>query len=228
MKRTNQGFTRVELFFCALGIALLLAPALSLLASNRSESQRIICFNNLSRIGQAYRVWASDHNDTNPMWVPVSEGGYYGAALVGNAWYQFTAISNQLGSPKFLVCPADFFTQSIATDWGAQPNGFLNAQNRANALSYAIYLHASPQDGKSILCSDRSFRASSINQICLSGVNACIGLAPTDLNIGWTNEVHKTSGHLLFNDGSVVFSSSEELRSAVSRFLSDSHVLKPR
>jgi len=228
MKKTHQGFTLLELLFCVLGTALLLAPAISLLANNRSESQRTICFNNLKQIGRAFQIWANDHNDANPTWVPPSGGGLQGTALAGNAWYQFTAISNQLGSPKLLVCPADSYATKIADGWGNLPNGFLNVQYRGNALSYALFLHGSPQDPRSILCSDNNFHASGANMTCSSGINNAIGLYSTDPNVGWTNAVHRTSGHLLFNDGSALFSSSSEFRSAVNRFSDTHHVLKPR
>jgi len=70
MKKTDLAFTRIELLFCLLGAALLVLPAISLLASNKSESQRVICFNNLRQIGRAFQQWANDHNEKFPWQVP--------------------------------------------------------------------------------------------------------------------------------------------------------------
>src|SRR4051794_31545831 len=101
MKINNHAFTRIELFFCAAAITLILIPALSVLASNKSDSQRIVCLNNLRQIGRAFQVWASDNGNANPWRVPPPDGTK-GHPLLGNLWYQFAVISNQLGSPKLL------------------------------------------------------------------------------------------------------------------------------
>src|SRR3954451_2531699 len=114
MKRNNHAFTRVELVFCAAAVALLLIPALSVLASNKSDSQRMICFNNLRHIGRAFETWASDHGDANPWRVRPEDGGLYSHTLVGELWYEFGVMSNQLASPKVLVCPADAPTKKVA------------------------------------------------------------------------------------------------------------------
>src|ERR1700704_3507328 len=109
MKKTDLAFTRIELLFCLLGAALLVLPAISLLASNKSESQRVICFNNLRQIGRAFQQWANDHNEKFPWQVPPppTDGGTMQHPLAQNTWWQFAAISNQLGSPEVLACPSD-------------------------------------------------------------------------------------------------------------------------
>src|SRR2546423_14524517 len=110
MKKTDLAFTRIELLFCMLGVAVIVLPAVSLLASNKSESQRAVCFNNLRQIGRAFHVWGSDYQDQMPWQVPYGSAGgtlYGPGGLPGNAFWHYSWISNQLGSPKILVCPAD-------------------------------------------------------------------------------------------------------------------------
>src|SRR5437764_646909 len=97
MKNRDQAFARIELLFCVLGVGLLLIPAISLLASNKPESERIVCFNNLRQIGRAFNIWANDHGERYPWRVDWSEeGGTFHHPLGANVWFQFDAISNQL------------------------------------------------------------------------------------------------------------------------------------
>jgi len=217
MKKTDLAFTRIELLFCVLGAALVVVPAISLLASNKSESQRIVCFNNLRQIGRGFRVWANEHDDRFPWRVPSqTEGGTYQNSLGGNVWFQFLWVSNQIGSPKVLVCPADTSTLKMAITWGFTLDGFAYANFRNNALSYIIALHAVPDSGTSLLSADENIAASARNMACsLLPSPVCVQLSPFDMNVRWTNAIHGTSGHLLFGDGSVQFTTSAELRLAV-------------
>src|ERR1043165_2031602 len=108
MKTSNDGFTRLELFFAVLASALVALPAISLLASSQSESQRIVCFNNLRQVTRAFRSWANDHGDVFAWYVPlVPDGGTQNHSLAGNTWFQLVVLSNHLSSPRQLVCPAD-------------------------------------------------------------------------------------------------------------------------
>jgi len=56
----------------------------------------IQCVNNLKQFGLAVRIWASDRNETQPS--------------------NILAMSNELSTPKILVCPADRARQP-AKDW---------------------------------------------------------------------------------------------------------------
>ena len=62
------------------------------------KALRIRCINNLKQIGLAARVWANDNNDVLPP-----------------GWL---VMSNELSTPKVLVCPADK-ARTAATDWTA-------------------------------------------------------------------------------------------------------------
>jgi hypothetical protein len=75
----------------------LTAEELAPLEQARTNALRIVCVNNLKQFGLAAKVWALDNNDTTPPSV--------------------LSMSNELSSPKILVCPADTARQP-ATDWG--------------------------------------------------------------------------------------------------------------
>jgi len=103
-----------------------------------------------------------------------------------------------------------------ATRWDLSPGGFLSAAYRNNALSYPPLLHALANSPVSLLSGDRNFRVDQFGSSCTyvpSGV--CFSLLNGG-NTAWTNAVHGFAGHLLFTDGAVQFTTSSDLRRAVS------------
>jgi hypothetical protein len=225
MKPKNNAFSRVDLLLCLFSVTLLFLMAASLFASNKSDSQRVICFNNLRQIGRAFHVWGNDRNDYLP-WQVISqqppEGGVQGQPLSGNVWWQFSWISNQLGSPKLLTCPADAGTTKVASEWSTTAmGGFLNPAYRNNSVSYPLFLHAQPNAPASLLSGDRNFRVDNLNMACsFVPLHSCFGLQPGGRG-AWTNAIHGLNGHLLFMEGSVRFTSSTEFQKAVSLPLHD-------
>src|SRR3954468_14533384 len=138
MKSKERAFCRTDVLFCVFGVSLLFAMAASLCASSKSESQRAICFNNLRQIGRAFHVWGSDHDDRLPWQVSYTLGtaaGTGGNPLSPNTFFQYSWVSNQLGTPKILVCPADSASKKIASNWGTSPaGGFLHINYRNNSF----------------------------------------------------------------------------------------------
>jgi len=218
MKTRDHGFTRLELIFAAIASALVALPAISLLASNHSESQRVLCANNLRQITRAFQSWANDHGDNFPWRVPFQDHGTMDHALAGNTWFQFSAISNHLALPRRLVCPADAETTKMADNWGAGPNGFINPANRNNANSYIVSLHARLNLNDSLLSGDRNIRVSATASSCsFLPQPVCLRLTPGDSSVGWTNAIHGRNGNLALADGSIFFASSSDLQTVVSR-----------
>lgn len=68
------------------------------LAKAKEKAVSIACINNLKQFGLAVRVWALDNGDRNPPDV--------------------LSMSNELSTPKILVCPADT-TRQAASDWAS-------------------------------------------------------------------------------------------------------------
>jgi hypothetical protein len=222
MKTCTKGFTRLELLFALVGLALVALPAVSLLAMNKTESQRIVCSNNLRQIGRGLQMWASDHGDRFPWRTPVAEGGIQGHTLAANLWFQFAWISNYLASPSILACPADPYTGRIADNWGYQPGGLVYAGYQNNSVSYFVGLHAQTYSGQSLLCGDPDMNVSGRNQTCsVLTQPVCRSLSRNDSTVGWTNLIHFAAGNLLLADDSVHLTSSRELRAAVQQAAND-------
>ncbi|MBI3415905.1 MAG: DUF4190 domain-containing protein [Verrucomicrobia bacterium] len=72
------------------------AMLLPTLAKAKGNAQRIQCVNNLKQIGLAARIWAMNHGDKFPP--------------------DFKSMSNELGTPKILVCPGDG-AKTPAANW---------------------------------------------------------------------------------------------------------------
>src|ERR1035438_10904304 len=104
---SNQGFTLVGLLIIIAVIAILAAMLLPALASAKRKAKRINCVNNLKQDGLAFRLWEGDNGDKYPMAVSTNKNGTMEYTEDGNAFRHFQVMSNELSTPKILVCPAD-------------------------------------------------------------------------------------------------------------------------
>lgn len=100
----------------AVGGAMLL-PAL---AKAKSKAQSVACVNNMKQICLAARVWSLDHGDQFCFNVSTSTGGSLESCQPGgdnydrSAFLHFQVMSNELTTPKILVCPEDKTKQAAA------------------------------------------------------------------------------------------------------------------
>jgi prepilin-type processing-associated H-X9-DG protein len=106
----------VALLICGLLIpvtAILAALLLPALARAKSKAQEISCVNNMKQVGLSFRTWAIDNNGNFPFNVSTTGGGTLELSMPGsdgfsrNAAFIFQVMSNELSTPKILVCPAD-------------------------------------------------------------------------------------------------------------------------
>jgi hypothetical protein len=94
-------------------IAILSAMLMPALSQAKGRAQEISCRNNMKQIGLAFRTWAIDNEDQLPFNVSTNKGGTLELCTVGsdgfdrNAAFHFRVMSNELSTPKILVCPAD-------------------------------------------------------------------------------------------------------------------------
>ena len=115
--------------YVSLLVTLVILPALLLPALSRAKSraERISCANNMKQIGLSFRVWAIDHNGNFPFNMSTNNGGTLELCLPGsdgfdrNAAFHFQVMSNELSTPKILVCPSDTKKQPALNFESLQP-----------------------------------------------------------------------------------------------------------
>jgi len=95
-------------------LSLLLLPAMLLpaLGTAKERAQSIQCQNNLKSIGLSFKQWSLDNQDQFPWSVSVTNGGTMelavpGADNIDPNPIHFEVLSNELNTPKILICPAD-------------------------------------------------------------------------------------------------------------------------
>jgi prepilin-type processing-associated H-X9-DG protein len=183
-----MAFTVTELMITVACVALLAAVFLPTLAKSKARSSRISCTNCMKQIGLAFRCWAIDNNDHLPMQVSVTNGGTMELAASGLVFPHFQVMSNELSTPKILLCPEDK-NRSYATSFTDN----LTDKN----LSYFLNIDSLQGDGSQLLSGDRNItnRAFAGSRL----VNIAKGAT-----IAWTKEIHSEQGNLGFGDGSVL------------------------
>src|SRR5689334_19262365 len=108
-EKSRGGLTLIEVLvvvWLIIILAAVLISAMTMLARpNRPPG--VACVSHLKQVGLAFRVWANDHGDRFPWSVPQSNGGTFEFAMSTQIWRHFEIASNELNSPKKVVCPSD-------------------------------------------------------------------------------------------------------------------------
>src|SRR3954464_9571043 len=115
--------------------------------SERARAPRIQCVSNLKQIALAFRMWSNEHEDQFPMTVPGSKGGAAEAVLGGDPVPAYLVVSNELNSPKLLLCPSD-------KERGPRATVFERLSERN--VSYLIGIDARETNAAAILTGDRN------------------------------------------------------------------------
>jgi prepilin-type N-terminal cleavage/methylation domain-containing protein len=236
--KQNAAFTLIELLVVIAIIAILAAMLLPALAAAKRKAQRINCVNNLKEVGLAFRVWEGDNGDQYPMSVSTASGGAQSMVYTANNAgmsagsgfiYAFMVMSNELSTPKILLCTSDATHTTAATNFTAQMGaclqinaGTITVQNAGllqSLVSYFLCGDTSEAYPQMILTGDRNIGnnngtglTSGQAATVIKGTNAIAynvnGTAPGAQTLaplwGWTaNDMHQKVGNLGIADGSV-------------------------
>jgi type II secretory pathway pseudopilin PulG len=184
-----RALTLTEVLVVVVVAVILFAVMLPLLTQHyprRTRSSRVGCVGNLKQVGLGFRMWSNDQGDKFPMAVSTNDGGTRELVVGGETYRHFLALSNELSSPKVLVCPVDSARLRVA-DFSKLAN---------SNLSYFVGLDAEEGQPQMILSGDRNITGGTTTD---EGVT----YFRTNSLAGWTSGLHSNCGNLGLADGSV-------------------------
>jgi len=220
-------------------LALCAATLLPALARTKSPAQRIYCANNLKGNGEAFHIWSQDHGGTFPTRVAIANGGcadFIGLRTLASVqsssrgvFWVFLCLSNELRSPKVLICPAENEPRLAATTFaGVIPPdspGLVPLTNDLN-VSYFVGVDAAETTPLALLAGDHNLGADGkitpligfVTAPSVYHVDFKVSLGnsfTTNGGVGWLKTMHSNQGNILVADGSVRLHNRVQLQNAL-------------
>jgi hypothetical protein len=180
-------------------LALSLLCAVPSVLGNGVKSARVACLGNLRQVGVGLQVWAAGNSERYPWMVQLPDGGSYS---LSSAYMNFLVASNELGSPRILVCPSD--------SGKAAARSFSSFNN--NNVSYFQSLHhVGIGRDQALLSGDRNIMGDGYANCAQAGIGSALQLNATG-NGAWSATIHAGSGNVVLDDLSVHFAPASALR----------------
>ena len=188
--RGGRGFTQVELLVVICVLALMAALLLPALAAAKRKSSHINCVNNLKQIVLAFKMCAGDNDGKYPTEMCAKNDAMMKLFSSGNAYVLWQTMTNELNTPKILICPED----KGRTGTSSFTDGFSDAN-----ISYFFSLDADETHPQMILSGD--------SNLAVNGVNVRPGILNlwTNASVGWNADRvgrFHPAGNLALTDGS--------------------------
>ncbi len=211
-KTGTSGFTLPELLVMIVILVAVVATLLPMLARARPHQRTIGCINNLKNVGLALRIFATDNNDLFPMDLSVTNGGTREwLADETQLWRHWRALSNELSTPRILLCDRDLQRRSVADP---EPLTWDRTTNNAH-LSYFLGLNGRGDNPHTILAGDRNLTT---NKVAIAPGRLVLTKQTV---LGWTGAIHDGAGNILLGDNSVQQVAGSRLQEALQDALDD-------
>jgi type II secretory pathway pseudopilin PulG len=235
----TRGLTRIEVLVIVVIVSVIAFLVLYVRGGASAIARTIHCASNLKQVTLAFRIWSDDHDSQYPQDLSGASDNPLLASVkwptTGNpdvhpdspyTYLVFAAMSNELSTPKWLVCPADH--RPARMDFGSDFVGPTGGHNLG--VSYFVGRDASDSNPRMLLTGDRNICADTAARpipnhrygISPDGTEQGAACAfPTNFSrlrqIGWSPRMHRIVGNIGFADGSVDDCTSIGL---VNRFVS--------
>ena len=202
LANSRRGITLIEVVV-VVGVLVVLAAMLlpTGVGVSKSQVKRHECANNLKQMSLALNTWAMDNGDKFPILISMTNHGTMEFAQRGDLRVVFLGLSNELATPKLLICPSDTARKPARTF-----DGGFNIEN----ISYFVGIDASDATPAALLFGDGNITNSAPPQ------NHILSMTTNDV-FGWTDKLHNHQGNVGLADGSVQQYSDGGLRKALAK-----------